>query len=81
MAPEVFFEKPYDHSADIWSIGTIFYELLTGFTVFNSKKRYQHLNNVESGIYYIPKTIGLSEKGLDFIWSCLRYNPKERLNW
>ena len=28
MAPELIEEKPYDHTADIWSLGCIVYELL-----------------------------------------------------
>ena len=30
MAPEVIEHEPYDHQADIWSIGVIFYYMLFG---------------------------------------------------
>ena len=29
----------------------------------------------------IPKTVKLSTDGLDFLTSCLKYSPYERLNW
>lgn len=35
MAPEVILGKKFDTSADIWSAGCIFYELLTGSKLFN----------------------------------------------
>lgn len=30
MAPEVLEEKPYSFQADIWSLGVVFYQLLSG---------------------------------------------------
>lgn len=30
MAPELMSEKPYDHLADLWSLGCIIYETLAG---------------------------------------------------
>ena len=30
MAPEVFYEEKYNNSADIWSLGILFLELLVG---------------------------------------------------
>lgn len=34
MAPELIEEQPYDHNADLWSLGCIIYELLVGATPF-----------------------------------------------
>lgn len=34
MAPELIEERPYDHNADLWSLGCIIYELLVGAPPF-----------------------------------------------
>jgi len=34
MSPELVEEKPYDHTADLWSLGCILYELHTGAPPF-----------------------------------------------
>ena len=34
MAPELVQEKPYDHTADLWALGAILYELSTGLPPF-----------------------------------------------
>lgn len=37
MSPELVEEKPYDHTADLWSLGCILYELHTGAPPFYTK--------------------------------------------
>jgi fused-like protein len=36
MAPEVVQEQPYTHTADLWSLGVILYELSTGSPPFSA---------------------------------------------
>ena len=37
MAPEVLRQETYDQKADVWSLGCLFYEMLTGFTPFTGR--------------------------------------------
>lgn len=71
MAPEVLNGKMYNHKADVWSLGIIFFEMLTGFTPFNGKDKNDLKRNLERGIYKLPKTLKLSLQGLDFLNNCL----------
>jgi serine/threonine protein kinase len=36
MAPEIIQDKKYDYKVDIWSLGTLLFQILTGTTPFFS---------------------------------------------
>ena len=46
MAPEIVERKKYDAKADLWSIGTILFEMLTGTTPFTGYDKFDLLNNI-----------------------------------
>ena len=81
MAPEILKGAKYSHKVDVWSLGTIFYEMLTGFTPFTGMNKADLKRNIEKGIYQFPKHIKLSLEGLDFLNCCLQYDPSKRLGW
>ena len=68
----------YDEKADIWSIGTVCYELLIGKAVFNAKTMNDLVDKVEKGSYQIPKTV--STEVVSFLNGMLQYDSKYRLN-
>jgi len=37
MAPEIFQQKPYDFSTDIWTLGILLYEMIHGYSPFRAK--------------------------------------------
>lgn len=81
MAPEILQGKPYDHKVDVWSLGAVFYEMLTGFTPFTGRNKNDLKNNLEIGNYKFPKHIKMSLEGLDFLNCCLQHEPNDRLSW
>lgn len=46
MAPEVITGKHYNHKADVWSLGIVFFELITGFTPFMGKNKDDLIKNL-----------------------------------
>ena len=80
MAPEALAQKKYNHSVDIWSLGCIFYEMLTGYSVFTGTDKQNLYENIVRGQYKFPKTVKFSLKGLSFLKSCLQFDPKKRLS-
>ena len=71
MAPEVLNGGPFDQSADVWSLGCNFYEMLTGLSAFTARSKSELIENIEKGTYFIPKTVKLSITGLSFLHACL----------
>ena len=67
----------YDEKADIWSLGTICYEMLIGKCTFDATSMKQLLNKVEKGDYSLPTY--LSKEAASFLNGMLQYDPKRRL--
>lgn len=76
MAPEVLNGKRYNHKADVWSLGIVFFEMITGFTPFTGLNKTDLKNNLDKGNYGIPRSIKLSLQGLDFLNGCLQFDQE-----
>jgi serine/threonine protein kinase len=60
MAPEVLNGIKYNHKVDVWSMGIVFFELITGFTPFTGRDRDDLKKNLEKGTYKLPKRLKMS---------------------
>ena len=67
-----------DEKVDIWSLGTIFYEILMGKPIFDADDLNEQIDKVEQGDYYVPKNI--SFETVSFMNGMLQQEPKKRLN-
>ena len=70
----------YDQKADIWSLGTITYQLLIGCPVFQANSFEELQEKLEKGEYRIPHDVNLSKEALYFLNCMLKYNPANRLD-
>ncbi|XP_078658903.1 cGMP-dependent protein kinase 1-like [Branchiostoma floridae x Branchiostoma belcheri] len=79
VAPEIILNKGHDLSTDIWSIGILMYELMTGMPPFSATDPMKTYNLILKGIDSIdfPRKIGKMAK--DLIRRLCRENTAERL--
>lgn len=67
----------YNEMADIWSIGTICYEMLIGKSAFDAEDMEDLVKKIEDGSYSVPTT--MSHEVVSFMNGMLQYDSKRRL--
>ena len=78
LPPEMVNEKGHDENADIWSIGVLLYELITGKVPFEGNNIQEVANNIVDLKIKWPSDINPDAK--DLISKILRLNQDERLS-
>ncbi|XP_074047450.1 serine/threonine-protein kinase 36 isoform X2 [Macrotis lagotis] len=79
MSPELVEERPYDHTADLWSVGCILYELAVGTPPFYTTSIFQLVSLILKDPVRWPPTISQCFKS--FLQGLLTKNPRQRLAW
>ena len=70
----------YDQKADIWSLGTVCYELLVGVPPFDATSYEDLVQKIQKGNYKIPQKLKLSKQCISFLNGMLQYDTKKRLD-
>ncbi|XP_052753374.1 serine/threonine-protein kinase unc-51 isoform X1 [Galleria mellonella] len=82
MAPEVIMSLKYDAKADLWSLGTIVYQCLTGKAPFQATTPHELKAFYENSHGLQPKMPGgTSEELCNLLIGLLRRNPRERMSF
>ncbi|XP_010947081.1 serine/threonine-protein kinase 36 isoform X1 [Camelus bactrianus] len=79
MSPELVEERPYDHTADLWSVGCILYELAVGTPPFYTTSIFQLISLILKDPVRWPPTISPCFK--NFLQGLLTKDPQQRLSW
>ena len=81
IAPEVLAQNGYGRSADLWSVGILLYEMVTGVTPYCSGagSLEEMQEQIKIGDRRIPSGVSISAEAEDFIDSLLIVNPIQRV--
>ena len=79
MAPELIEEKPYDHTADLWSLGCILYELLVGQPPFSTTSLFQLIKKIRYECIQWPAHLSPGARSL--LSGLLEKDSRRRLSW
>lgn len=83
MAPEILRYEKYDAKADLWSVGTVLYEMVVGKPPFRASNHVELLRKIEKGEDKIrfPEEIEASDDIKRLIKGLLKRNPVERMTF
>jgi len=91
MAPEVLmgyfsdsvieYRQKYNEKADLWSMGTIIFMMMTGYYPFEGKHPLQVLENIKKGIQKYPPNLKISKCCKSLIYELLQNEPERRMNY
>lgn len=81
MAPEILKYGKYDAKVDLWSMGVVLFEMLTGNPPFTAKNHVQLLKKIETTKFEIPEDINLSKTSIDLLECLLIVDPISRISF
>lgn len=83
MAPEILRYERYDAKADLWSVGTVLYEMVTGRPPFRARNHVELLRKIEAAedVIKFPREVVVSSEMKALVRSLLKRSPVERLSF
>ncbi|TDH69846.1 hypothetical protein CCR75_008061 [Bremia lactucae] len=81
MAPEILKFQKYDAKADLWSVGTILFEMVAGRPPYGGANHVQLLANIERQPLRFPPTLQLSRSCHHLLVALLQRKPALRLGF
>ena len=80
MSPELLTKNNYSNKSDLWSLGVIIYEIITGLHPFRAKTLKELLAKTNKEIIF-PENINISENCKELIYKLLEKDVNKRLTW
>lgn len=79
MAPEILELREYDAKADLWSVGCVLFEMLSGSPPFRGSNSRELYINIKSKNLRLPKDVKITPDLLQLIQMLLERNPSLRI--
>ena len=68
----------YDNKADLWSVGTVLFEMITGRPPFHGENHIDLLHNIQRKAVRLPPDLKISNECIDLLRILLNRSPKKR---
>jgi len=81
MAPEIFQDQKYTEKGDLWSVGVLLYQMLTGTVPYRGNNIIELLTDIKTSELRWPTTVKISANMKDLILSLLQKNADLRISW
>lgn len=83
MAPEILRYERYDAKADLWSVGTVLYEMITGRPPFRARNHVELLRKIEAAedVIKFPREVVVTPDLKALVRALLKRSPIERLSF
>ncbi|KAL7918933.1 hypothetical protein ACQKWADRAFT_215630 [Trichoderma austrokoningii] len=83
MAPEILRYERYDAKADLWSVGTVLYEMICGRPPFRARNHVELLRKIEAAedVIKFPKEVTISSEMKALVRGLLKRSPVERMSF
>ena len=78
MAPEVLKQQRYDQKADLWSVGSVLFEMITGTTPFEGENHMDLIRRMNHNSVRLPKNLNVSTECKKLLKLLLTREPEKR---
>jgi len=78
MAPEILEGQKYDAKADLWSVGTVLFEMVAGRPPFMGDNHIHLLRNIQTKSLRMPEGVKVSQECVNLLRLLLNRKPKQR---
>jgi serine/threonine protein kinase len=79
ISPEIYSDLKYDLKSDLWSLGLVLFEMLSGYNYLNSKNMTELISKIKSKD--IPHINNISIEVKDLLNKLLNKNVNDRISW
>ncbi|KAL7519043.1 hypothetical protein ACHAWX_003841 [Stephanocyclus meneghinianus] len=81
MAPEILLGQKYDAKADLWSVGTVLFEMISGRTPFHGENHMDLLHNMKRKAVRLPPDVRVSKECVALLRMLLDRRPASRADF